>query len=160
MEIIRVIRATHRSAAKARVQAANQLKGMLITAPEGLRAELRGLSTAKLVRRAIGFRPGVLLGDVVSATKFALRLVARRHRQLSEELREFDGQLKRLVTETAPTLVSVHGVGIDTAAALLVAVGEDPKRLKSEAAFAHMCGAAPIPASLGKVVRYSEDQKH
>ena len=105
--MICVFRATHRSAAKARAQAANQLKGMLITAPEGLRAELHGLSIAKLVRRAIGFRPGVLPGDVVSATKFALRLVAWRHRQLSEELREFDGQLKRLVTETAPTLGSV-----------------------------------------------------
>ena len=68
--------------------------------------------------------------------------MARRRRQLSEELRELDGQLKRLVTETAPSLVAVHGVG------------EDPQRLKSEAAFAHLCGVAPIPASSGKVVRH------
>ena len=154
IEMIRVLRAARRSAVKARAQAANQLKGLLITAPEELRAELRGLTVAKLVRRAIGFRPGDLPGDVASATKFALRSVARRHRQLSEELRELDGQLKRLVTETAPVLIAVHGVGIDTAATLLVAVGEDPKRLRSEAAFAHRCGVAPIPASSGKVIRY------
>lgn len=83
---------------------------------------------------------------MATATKFALRSVARRHRQLSEEIRELDVQLARLVTETAPVLVAVHGVGIDTAATLLVAVGEDPKRLRS--------GAAPNPASSGKVVRY------
>ncbi len=154
VEMIRVLRAARRSAVKARAQAANQLKGMLITAPEGLRTELRRLSTAKLVRRAVGFHPGDPPEDVASATKFALRSIARRHLELSKEIRELDGQLKRLVTETAPALIAVSGVGTDTAATLLVAVGEDPKRLRTEAAFAHMCGAAPIPASSGKVVRY------
>ncbi len=154
VEMIRVLRAARRSAVKARAQAANQLKALLITAPEGLRAELRGLSTAKLVRRAAGFRPGDLPKDVAAATKLALKSLARRYVGLSEEIRELDGQLKRLVTEAAPALVAVNGVGIDTAATLLVAVGEDPKRLRSEAAFAHMCGVPPIPASSGKVVRY------
>ncbi|MDP9487199.1 MAG: transposase, partial [Actinomycetota bacterium] len=115
---------------------------------------MRGLSTARLVRRAAGFRPGALPGDVASATKFALRSIARRYVGLSEEIRELDGQLKRLVTETAPALVAVHGVGIDTAATLSVAVGQDPRRLRSEAAFAHLCGVAPIPASSGKVMRH------
>ncbi len=58
------------------------------------------------------------------------------------------------MAEAAPALVAVHGVGTDTAASLLVAVGQDPGRLKSEAAFAHMCGVAPIPASSGKVMRH------
>ncbi len=154
VEMIRVLRAARRSAVKARAQAAKQLKALLVTAPESLRAELRGLSTATLVRRAAGFRPGDLPSDVAAATKFALRSIARRHRVLSEEIRELDGHLARLVTETAPALVAVHGVGVDTAATLLIAVGQDPKRLKSEAAFAHMCGVAPIPASSGKVVRH------
>ncbi len=156
VEMIRVLRAARRSAVKARAQAANQLKGLLITAPEDLRAELRGLTVVKLVRRAAGFRPGGFPDDDASATKFALRSVARRHRQLSEEIRELDAPLSRVVTEAAPALVAVHGVGVDTAATLLVAVGEDPKRLRSEAAFAHMCGVAPIPASSGKVVRYRQ----
>jgi len=154
VEMIRVLQAARRSAVKARAQAANQLKGMLITAPEDLRGELRKLSVAKLVRRAAGLRPGDSPEDVASATKLALRSVARRHWQLSEEIRELDAQLGRLVTETAPALVAVNGVGVDTAATLLVAVGEEPQRLRSEAAFAHMCGVAPIPASSGKVVRH------
>lgn len=154
VEMIHVLRAARRSAVKARAQAANQLKGLIITAPENLRVELRNLSVAKLVRRAAGFRPGDSPGDVASATKLALRSIARRHKQLSEEIRELDTQLGRLVAETAPALVAVHGVGTDTASTLLVAVGQDPKRLRSESAFAHMCGVAPIPASSGKVVRY------
>jgi len=154
VEMVRVLHAARRSAVKARAHAAKQLKALLVTAPDDLRDELRGLSTAKLVRRAAGFRPGDTTEDVAAATKFALRSIARRYRTLSEEIRELDGHLTRLVTETAPALVAVHGVGIDTAATLLVAVGQDPRRLKSEAAFAHMCGVAPIPASSGKVVRY------
>ena len=154
VEMIRILRAARRSAVKARTQAANQLKAMLITAPEELRVELGGLTVAKLVRRAAHFRPGDHPDDVSLATKFALRSVARRYQQLSEEMRDLDAQLSRLVTETAPALVALGGVGTDTAATFLVAAGEDPKRLKSEAAFAHMCGVAPIPASSGKVVRY------
>ena len=154
VEMIRVLRASRRSAVKARAQAAKQLKALLVTAPGHLRDELRGLSTARLVRKAAGLRPGDPTEDATSATKFALRSIARRYQVLSEEIRQLDGHLARLVTETAPALVAVHGVGVDTAATLLVAVGQDPRRLKSEAAFAHMCGVAPIPASSGKVVRY------
>lgn len=154
VEMIRVLRSARRTAVKARAQAANQLKAMLITAPVELRAELRALSTIKLVRRAAHFRPGDHPGDVCAATKFALRSIARRYLELSEEAKELEEQLARLVSETAPALVAVSGVGIDTAAALLIAAGEDPKRLKSEAAFAHLCGVAPIPASSGKVVRH------
>jgi transposase len=154
VEMIRVLRAARRSAVKARAQAAKQLKALLITAPEDLRSASRGLSTAKLVRRAAGFRPGGLPDDVASATKFALRSIARRHLELSKEIRELDGHLGKLVTQTAPSLVAVHGVGVDTAATLLIAVGQNPGRLRSEAAFAHMCGVAPIPASSGKVIRY------
>ena len=154
VEMIRVLRAARRSAVKARAQAAKQLKALLITAPESLRAELRGLSTIKLVRRAARFRPGDQPSDVAAATKFTLRSIARRYQQLSEEIDELNEQLSRLVTQTAPALIAVPGVGTDTAASLLVAAGEDPKRLKSESAFAHLCGVAPIPASSGKVVRY------
>lgn len=80
--------------------------------------------------------------------------MARRHAQLSEDLHKLDGQLKRLVAETVPALIAIRGVGIDTAATFLVAVGEDPKRLRSEAAFAHVYGVAPIPDSLCKGSRY------
>jgi transposase len=150
VEMIRTLRVTRRSAVKARAQSVNQLKNLLITAPEKLKSELWGLSTAKLVAKVSGFRPGANPSDVQAATKFALRSVARRHQRLSEEICELDEQLDRLVAEAAPELVALEGVGTDTAASLLIAAGEDPERLKNEAAFAHLCGAAPIPASSGK----------
>jgi transposase len=83
-----------------------------------------------------------------------MRSVARRHQQLSEEISELDEQLDRLVGEVAPELVAVEGIGTDTAASLLIAAGDNPERLRNEAAFAHLCGAAPIPASSGKSVRH------
>ena len=154
VEMIRALRATRRSAVKARTQAANQLKGLLITAPEELRIELRELSVTKLVSKAARFRPGDHLEDVLAATKFALRSVARRYQTLSEEIHNLDEQLDQLVSETASELVAVEGVGTDTAASLLIAAGDHPERLKNKAAFAHLCGAAPIPASSGKTVRH------
>ena len=152
--MIRTLRITRRSAVKARVGAANQLQNLLITAPEGLKSELCGLSTARLVAIASRFRPGPNPSDVEAATKFALRSVARRYQRLSEEISELGEQLDRLVTEAAPELVAVEGVGTDTAASLLIAAGDNPERLENEAAFAHLCGAAPIPASSGKTVRH------
>src|SRR5215218_9922918 len=154
VEMIRTLRITRRSAVKARAQAANQLQALLITAPEGLKSELCQLSTARVVEKASRLRPGATPSDVEAATKFALRSVARRHRQLSEEISELDEQLDRLVSELAPELVEVEGIGTDTAASLLIAAGDNPERLKNEAAFAHLCGAAPIPATSGKSVRH------
>jgi transposase len=80
--------------------------------------------------------------------------MARRYQHLSEEIGKLDEQLNRVVSQVAPELVAVEGIGTDTAASLLIAVGDNPERLKSEAAFAHLCGAAPIPASSGKTVRH------
>jgi transposase len=154
VEMIRTLRITRRSAVKARAQAANQIQALLVTAPEGLKSELCGLSTARLVEKASRLRPGATPSDVEAATKFALRSVARRYQRLSEEIGELDEQLNRLVTEVAPELVAVEGIGIDTAASLLIAAGGNPERLRDEAAFAHLCGAAPIPASSGKTVRH------
>jgi transposase len=80
--------------------------------------------------------------------------VARRYRSLSEEIAELDVQLTRLVEEVAPALVALPGVGTDHAATLLVAAGDNPERLKSEASFATLCGVSPVEASSGKVVRH------
>jgi transposase len=155
VEMIRTLRITRRSAVKARAQAANQIQALLVTAPEGLKSELCELSTARLIEKASRLRPGATLSDVEAATKFALRSVARRYQHLSKEISELDEQLEdRLVSEVAPQLVAVEGIGTDTAASLLIAAGDNPERLKNEAAFAHLCGAAPIPASSGKTVRH------
>jgi transposase len=152
--MVRTLHVARRSALKARTQAANQLRALLVTASEELRAKLRGLSTAKLVATAARFRPGDPK-DLRAMTKLAMRSVARRHRRLSEEILELEGQIARLVSEAVPALAALRGVGTDTAASLLVAVGDNPERLKSgEASFARLCGVAPVPASSGKTVRH------
>ena len=153
-EMVRALHVARRSAVKARTQAANQLHALLVTAPEELRAELRGLSTPKLVAAAARFRPGGLPKDLRAATKLAMRSVARRHRRLSEEIAELEGQIGQLVSDAVPALAALRGVGTDTAASLLVAVGDNPQRLKSEASFACLCGVAPVAASSGKTVRH------
>jgi transposase len=154
VEMIRTLRAARRSAIKARTQAANQLQALCVTAPEQLRNRLRGLSTKELVCVAARFRLAGDPTDVPTATKFALRSVARRYEALSEEISELEAHLDSLVAEAAPELVSLPGIGTDSAATLLIVAGDNPKRLGSEASFASMCGVAPIEASSGKVVRH------
>jgi transposase len=119
--MIRTLRVTRRCAVKARAQSVNQLKNLLISAAERLKSELRGLSTAKLVAKVSGFRPGTNPSELQAATKFALRSIARRHQRLSEEISELDEQLDSLVAEAAPELLALEGVGTDTAASLLIA---------------------------------------
>jgi transposase len=154
VEMIRALRAARRSAIKARTQAANQLQSLRVTAPEEMRHRLRGLSTKELVSVATRFRLADGPRDVPTATKFALRSVARRYEVLSAEIAELDAQLDRLVAQVAPELVSLPGIGTDNAATLLVVAGDNPQRLGSEASFANLCGVAPIEASSGKVVRH------
>jgi transposase len=90
----------------------------------------------------------------VSLTKFTLRMLARRAMTLEEEISEIDAILKPLVKETAPELVATLGIGTDAASALLVAAGDNPRQRRSEAAFAHLCGASPLDASSGKNERH------
>jgi transposase len=154
VEMIRTLRAARRSAMKARTQAANQLQGLRVTAPEELLNRLRGLSTKELVSVAARFRLAGGPSDVPAATKFALRSVARRYEALSAEIADLDAHLGPLVAQVAPELVALPGIGTDSAATLLIAAGDNPQRLGSEASFANLCGVSPIEASSGKVVRH------
>jgi transposase len=153
VEMIRVLRVARRGAMKARVAAADQLYGVLYSAPEELRQPLLGLKTKALVGVCAAMRPGPLTSPL-AATKASLRTLARRWQQLQVELTQLDAQLQDLVSAAAPTLVALPGVGVDTAGQLLVTAGDNPQRLRSEAAFAHLCGAAPIPASSGRTHRH------
>ena len=155
VEMIRVLRSARQSAVKARSQAANQLQALLVTAPEDLRHRLRQLPTKELVATCARFRLGSDPDEVRTATKFALRSVARRYEALSREIAELDAQLDQLVAQAAPELVSLPGIGTDHAATLLiVALKTTPRGLRSEASFASLCGVSPIEASSGKVVRH------
>lgn len=153
MEMIRTLRVARRSAMQARTQAANQLHAVVVTAPDELRDRVRRLPVAKLVETAVRLRPGVI-GTLEAASKLALKSLAVRYRQLTEEIGALDAEIERLAHQAAPNLFGVKGIGPDTGAALLTAAGDNPDRLRSESAFAHMCGAAPIPASSGKTTRH------
>ena len=153
VEQIRVLRVARCGAMRARTQAANALKSLVVTAPDELRDQLRTHTTIELVRVAARFRISGA-SDVTAATKLALRSLARRYEFLEDEIKILDQQLQQLTAQAAPRLVGVFGVGTDTAGALLVAAGDNPQRLRSEAAFAHLCGVAPIEASSGKTARH------
>jgi transposase len=155
--MIRALRLARRSAMKARTQAANQLHALVVTAPDGLRDRLRTLSTADLVTRAATFRPVLRRGALASpmaATKLAMKLIAVRYQKLAAEIEALDGHLDQLVATAAPDLLAIKGVGTDIAGALLVAAGDNPGRLRGEAAFAALCGVAPVPASSGRSQRH------
>lgn len=156
VEAIRALRIARLGAIKAKTAATNTLRGVLITAPEPLRTQLpsAGLPN-KIIEACARLRPdGDHLDDPTQATKAALRSIAQRARVLREEIKILDSQIQALVAATAPATLAVFAMGPDTAAALLVTVGDNPDRLRSERAFAHLCGVAPIPASSGKTNRH------
>jgi len=152
IEAIRNLHVAKLGAIKAKTAATNTLRSMILTAPEPLRAQLpsAGLPN-KVIDACLRLRPDVeRLSDPLQATKAALRSVALRAKALREEIRVLERQLTELVAATAPATMGTFAMGVDTASALLVTVGDNPDRLRSEAAFARLCGVAPIPASSGK----------
>jgi len=153
VEMVRALRATRQTALKARTQAINALKGLLVTAPTELREQLDGLPTSKLVAAAAVLEPGALVTPT-AATMLALGSLAGRYQHLDAEIKALTGTLDQLTAKTAPALRTLHGVGPDSAAALLIAAGDNPGRLRSEAAFAALCGASPVEASSGKTRRH------
>ena len=153
VEAMRVLRVARRSARGNRTQALNQMRSLISTAPEELRADLRNLSIYKVLQLASAFRH-TGKADVATVTKLTLRTLARRALSLEEEVKEIDRMLKVLVAETAPELNAVDGVGTDVASAILVAAGDNPERLKSESTFAKLCGVSPLDASSGKQERH------
>lgn len=153
VEMIRTLRVARRGAMKARVQAGAQLDALIVSAPESVRQLLRKLTRKDRIRACAALRPGPVT-DPAAATKLALRSLARRWLTLQAEIDDLDTHLTTIVTAVAPDLVALPGVGIDTAGQLLVTAGDNPHRLHSEAAFARLCGAAPIPASSGRTDRH------
>ena len=153
VEAMRVLRVARSSARRSRTQAINQMRSLISTAPEELRAELRDLSIYNVLTLASAFRHTGRT-DVTTVTKLTLRTLARRALSLEEEVKEIDRLLKALVAETAPELNAIDGVGTDVASAILVAAGDNPERLKSESTFAKLCGVSPLDASSGKQERH------
>lgn len=155
VESIRVLRVARSGAVKARTAAINALRTTVVTAPAELRRELETLGPATLVNVCASLRPRRdRLADPSQATKAALRSIARRVVVLDAEVAEMDGALSHLVREAAPRTVAHTGIGVDHAGQLLVTAGQNLGRLRSEAAFALLCGVAPVSASSGRTDRH------
>jgi len=153
VEAIRALMVAKRSARQERTQANGQARALIVTGPDDLRARFARHTPAALSAELAALRPRP--GDVPGyATRIALRELGRRVQFLDAQLARLDELIVPLVTARAPSLLSLHGVGPDTAAMLLIAAGDHPERLRSESAWAHLCAVAPIPASSGKTSRY------
>ena len=150
VEAIRVLVVAKRSARQARAKALIQMRHLGFTAPEQLRCRLKGLSVPALVAEGTKLRPTRSPDPVTAATKASLSSLAHRVEALDRELAELDERIEALLVATVPDLLDLFGVGPDTAAALVMAGGDNPERLHSEGAWAHLCGVAPVPAGSGK----------
>jgi transposase len=166
VEAIRVLRVARRSAVKSRTAALNALRQLIITAPAALRAQLAGLPESELITTCARLRPTTAATaataatavtaplDPSQATKSALRRLARRCQHLSEEIADADADLAAALNHTAPRLLEAFGVGAEVAGQLLVTAGDNPDRIRHDAAFAALCGVNPLPASSGRTTRH------
>ncbi|MDO9525563.1 MAG: IS110 family transposase [Gemmobacter sp.] len=152
-EMIRHIKIARDSAVKAKSQAMITLKTLIINALMDLRDtvdQIKGRTA--LVLHVAGLRPGQITSPTASA-KAAMRAIARRWLALHEEIHAHEQALEHMAREKAPELMKSHGISTLTVAEMLILVGDNPERIRSEAALAKICGVCPIPASSGKTNR-------
>ncbi len=153
VEAMRAVSLARRSAVKAKTQAINQLRALLVTAPESIRATLWKAKPEQCVAccarlQSLGNTP------LLKTLTRTLRLLAKRWISLTKELHELDVALKELTKRAGRRLLARFGVGPQTAATLMVTAGDNPDRLRGEAALAALCGASPLEASSGKTTRH------
>jgi transposase len=153
VEAMRALLIARRSARSARIVCLNQIRHLGFTAPEALRAQFHGVSRTALARQSAALRPRSDGDTVTYATKLAMRALGRRVLAADDDTVQIDLELERLVRRCAPSLLELFGVGVVTAAMLLVAAGDNPERVRSEGAWALLCGVAPLEASTGKQTR-------
>jgi transposase len=154
IEAIRVLQVVYRSAVRDRTAATNRFQALVVSAPAGIRADLQQMPPKQRFERARRWRDRDGDDTAARATRQALRELARRIHLLDEQAMRIEVELDRLTEQAAPALRDLIGVGVHTAARLLVTVGDNPERIRTEAAFAHLCGVAPIRASSGKTNRH------
>ena len=154
VEAIRVLMIARRSAVDTRIETLNQLRHLVFCATPEIRRQFTGLTPISLANKASALRPRHSDDPVRYTTLVTIRALGRRIQYLREETKQLNRLLRPLIRQTAPGLLDIFGVGFDTAGKLLVAAGDNPERIRTEAAFAHLCGVAPIPASSGKTIRH------
>ncbi len=151
VEQIRVLMVARRSAREQRIQSLNQLRHLVFTAPEEIRVRYKDRPKTGLVTEAANMRPNRGSDPVTYTTNLMIRNLAKRIKRLNAEMRNIDEMITDLIKETAPGLLDLYGVGVDTAGTLLVTAGDNPDRLHAEGSWAHLCGVTPLPANSGKV---------
>jgi len=154
VESMRVLRAERATAMRARVAVMTQIKSILTSAPEALRAKYRHLTRAAMMTALEKTRPAGDMTEPLIATAAVLKRLAVRYRILDQELGVIDAELDAILSVYAPMLRDLKGVGTDVASQLLVTVGDNPERIGSEGQFAALVGVAPIPASSGRTTRH------
>ncbi len=155
VEALRTLRTTRRSAMKARKASLQLLHSTIVAAPDEVRDQVRNLTRMRRLRTCASWRPDLgAYRDPVTTHKISLKTLARRVLALNEEIADLDRLIEPLVAELAPGLLALPCVGPHSAGEFLLAAGDNPDRLRSEASFAMLCGACPIPASSGKTVRH------
>jgi len=148
-EALRVHTVTRAGVVRARTAAINELKALVLTAPDDLRQELRRLTTKALVKRCASFRDSPQRPIAQRCSRNTMRSIARRIGHLTDEIAVHDAAMKQLIDEAAPQLVAEPGIGYVTAAMFYIAWSH-PGRCRNEAAFARLGGAAPLPATSGQ----------
>jgi transposase len=139
---------------KARTAAINQIKGLLVSAPDKLRAKYRGLGTSAMITALQRTRPSGHIADPEYVCLLTLKALATRCHSLAAEIAAADAALQDILDTYAPMLCDLPGVGTEVASQLLVTAGDNPERLANEVQFAAFVGVAPIPASSGKTTRH------
>ncbi len=151
---LRALHIARRSAIKHRTAVINQIKAMLVAAPDAVREKYRGLTTLRIIEAIARCRPDAQAEPWAQSVLVAAKMLAQRVQFLEAQAEALEAQIDAIVTDANPGLRAAYGIGADTAAQLLITAGANPHRLHSEAAFAALCGAAPVPASSGKTNRH------
>ena len=155
VESLRVLKVCRKTAVQAPRIALQIIQTTIVCAPDRLREFLRNMTRMRLIRTLVAWRPDLTgYRDVEEAYKIALKSLARRYLELHDEVADLDDMIEAIVTDLAPELIARNGVGLNSAAQLLLTAGDNPERLRSEASFAALCGASPVPASSGKTTRH------
>ena len=155
IESLRVLKTCRKTAMAARRVALQVIQMNIISAPDELREQLRCMTRMQLIRTLAAWRPDVTgFRNVAIAYRITFKSLARRYLELHDEIADLDVMISAIVDDLAPELISRNSVGYQTAAQLLITAGDNPERLKSEASFAALCGASPIPASSGMTRRH------
>ena len=147
-EMIRQLKIAHDSAVSDRTAAMVTMKAMLVHGSDELRRETNRKTQIMLARYLAALRPRTLESPD-DALRHSLRSLARRWQQLDAEAKEMSTMIEQLVTLTAPQLLEQFGIGVDTAAEILIVAGDNPERIRSEAAFAKLAGISPVPTGSG-----------